>query len=613
MTAEPTTRGQTAPAQTPATDGLRVTGLRVVVESTGDDVVDEITFAVGAGEVLGLVGESGSGKTTAALALLGYARRGLRIDGGTVEVDGRDVLTLDEDALAQARGRTIAYVPQDPASALNPALRVGTQLTEALAPTRRGRRDPSVAERIAQLLTEVRLDGAADILRKYPHQLSGGQQQRIGIAMAFAARPRVIVLDEPTTGLDVSTQRVVLATVADLCRSYGVAAVYVSHDLAVVSEITTSVAVLYGGRLVEIGSTAEIFERPSHPYTRGLLRAAPSLGEAHVLEGIGGEPPRPGSRPTGCTFAPRCPFVIDACRAAEPPLIPAHAHGGARCVRLEEVAATVAADRVGVTRPEPSTASDATPVLAVTSLAARYGDHEVLRDINLSVARSSCVAVVGESGCGKTTLARCIAGQHSQWSGEVALDGTPLAQRVGDRDREALRRIQYIFQSPYNSLNPRRTVEQAIEEPLRQFGVGSREERGRRTRAILDEVALSQRFRGLYPGELSGGERQRVAIARALAVEPELLVCDEVTSALDVSVQATIIELLRELQERRGVGVLFITHSLGVVRSVADEVVVLLDGHVVERGPTTSVLDAPQQAYTAQLLADTPGRAAGTG
>jgi peptide/nickel transport system ATP-binding protein len=612
VSAEPTISEAPATVATAET-GLRVQGLRVVIESSGDDIVDEITIAVGAGEVLGLVGESGSGKTTVALALLGYAGRGLRIDAGSVQVGGQDILQLDAKALARVRGRTIAYVPQDPASALNPALRIGTQLSEALVTTRRGRRDPAVSQRIAELLVEVRLDGVEDVLRKYPHQLSGGQQQRVGIAMAFAARPRVIVLDEPTTGLDVSTQRFVLATIRALCERYGVAAVYVSHDLAVVSEITSSVVVLYGGRVVEVGTTAEIFEQPSHPYTRGLLRAAPSLTQAHVLEGIGGEPPRPGSRPAGCGFAARCAFATSECRAAEPPLVPAHAAGAVRCIRVDAVAAAASRELTAVSRREPSESEAETPVLEVASLAARYGAHEVLRDVSLAVQRSSCLAVVGESGCGKTTLARCIAGQHAQWTGQVSLDGTPLAHRVRDRQHDSLRRIQYIFQSPYNSLNPRRTVGQTIEEALRQFSADSRKERHRRTLEIVGEVALSQQYLRLYPGELSGGERQRVAIARALVVEPDLLVCDEVTSSLDVSVQATIIELLRELQQRRGVGLLFITHSLGVVRSIADDVVVLLDGHVVERGPTTQVLDAPEQEYTAQLLADTPGRPGGAG
>ena len=296
-----------------------------IAAARGAEILQDVSLDVYAGEVLGLVGESGSGKTTLALAMIGYVRRGLRFAGGAVRLDGLDVLALPEDDLRKLRGSTLAYVPQDPATALNPARRIGPQLREAL--TFHGRDDDEAADRVHQLLAEVGLGSVPNVLDAFPHQLSGGQQQRATIAMAFACRPAIIVLDEPTTGLDVTTQRRVLETVGRLCSDYGVAAVYVSHDVAVVGELANRVAVLYAGRVVEVGAMADVFGAPAHPYTRGLLRAVPSPDRAEHLVGMEGLPPRPGARPAGCSFAPRCPLAVDECRAAVPDLVAANAAG----------------------------------------------------------------------------------------------------------------------------------------------------------------------------------------------------------------------------------------------------------------------------------------------
>jgi peptide/nickel transport system ATP-binding protein len=567
------------------------------------DVVDEVSFRVEPGQVLGLVGESGSGKTTMALALLGHVRRGLVIGGGKVIVDGQDILPLSPRELQRMRGRQVAYVPQDPSSALNPTLKVGTQLREVLAAYEGD--GNARAERLTEMLAEVGLSTVPNVLESYPHQLSGGQQQRVGLAMAFACRPQLIVLDEPTTGLDVTTQRRVLETIRDLCRSYRVAAVYISHDLAVVAEIADYVAVLYAGRLAEVGPAREVFATPAHPYSRGLLRAVPSLDRSEMLRGLSGQPPRPGSRPPGCFFQPRCEFAVPECEAGQPPMIEVSPTGhSARCLRAVEVAALAAGPGGPAARPAGPGA--AAPLLDVRDLTATYGRKTVLSDLTFAVPGRQCVAVVGMSGSGKTTLARCLVGLHPTWRGDVSFSGQQLTAGVRRRSGDQLRRIQYVSQNPYLALNPRRTVGQIVEQPLAHFEKLPASQRYERVVAALTAAALRESFVDLYPDQLSGGERQRVAIARALILEPELLVCDEVTSALDVSVQAAIVELLRGLQHERGLSMIFITHNLPLVRSIADHVVVMNDGRICERGTVSEVLEAPKDAYTAQLLADVP-------
>jgi len=585
----------------PAGDKVRldVRGLEVRLGRTGPDVVSDVSFTVQAGQVLGLVGESGSGKTTVVLALLGHARRGLSISSGEVRVDGVDLLQLSAAQLRAVRGARVAYVPQDPAAALNPTLRVGTQLNEAIRVHPGAVEDPG--GRIREVLQEAHLDASPELLRRYPHQLSGGQQQRVGLAMAFACRPALIVLDEPTTGLDVSTQRHVLDTIRSLCAAYGVAAVYVSHDLAVVGGLVSDVAVMYSGQIIEAGPTAKVFGDPLHPYTRGLLSAVPSPLQATRLTGIDGQPPRPGRRPAGCSFAPRCDYATEECRSQqpEPVLIDARA---VRCLRVAQVreSSTSVAAALG----RAATAAGEVPILSLRDVAASHGRRPVLSGVDLDVPAESCVAVVGESGSGKTTLARCIVGLHRNWTGDIRFEGAPLTAGTRDRPRQVLRRVQYIFQNPYTSLNPRKTIGQIVAQPLEQYLRLGYRERSQRTARALADVSLGADFLSRYPDQLSGGERQRVAIARALVVEPDLLVCDEVTSALDVSVQAVIVELLRGLQSEHRIAMIFITHNLALVRSIAQSVVVLRDGAVVESGPVGQVLDRPADPYTARLMQD---------
>jgi peptide/nickel transport system ATP-binding protein len=586
----------------PGTPRLAVENLRIVMAPTRGrpeaDVVDQVSFTVQPGHVLGLVGESGSGKTTVALALLGLVKRGLAIGGGKVLIDGRDILGLSEHELQKLRGKTVAYVPQDPGSALNPVLKVGTQLREVFA------LHGGDADRLTQVMAEAGIEDPGPILASYPHQISGGQQQRVALAMAFACRPRLIVLDEPTTGLDVTTQRRVLDTVRGLCHTYQVAAVYISHDLAVVAEIADHVAVMYSGRLIEIGAARELFASPAHPYTRGLMRAIPLMESSHELHGMAGSPPRPGNRPVGCAFRPRCEFAIAECELREPqPVVVSDTGHAARCVRAVEVTALSGTAVVARDREVPAAGQ---PVLTINDVSVSYTNKPVLRDVNLDVGAKSSVAIVGTSGSGKTTLARCVVGLHKDWTGTITFDGQQLPPGVRGRTRDQLRKIQFVAQNPYSSLNPRRTVGQIIGEPLAHFTKLPRREHDKRVGDTLVSVALRESFAARYPDELSGGERQRVALARALVLDPELLVCDEITSALDVSVQAAIVELLLRLQAERGLSLMFITHNLPLVRSIADDVTVISAGEVCENGPVTQVLTAPKTAYTRQLIADVP-------
>ena len=581
---------------------VEVRDLRVELTGRNVDVVDEISLDIRPGEVLGLVGESGSGKTTVGMALLGHVRRGGAVGGGAVVIDGRDLAHLGDLDLRRLRGGTVAYIPQDPGTSLNPALRLRTQLSEMLESHMPDWSDELRVARMRESLDEVALPSDDAFLARYPHQLSGGQQQRVAIAMAFACRPNVIVCDEPTTGLDVTTQARVLATVRELCRSHQVAALYVSHDLAVVAELADRVAVMYSGRIVEIGTRDELFFAPRHPYTRRLLRAVPDLEGRRAVVGIPGHAPLPTNRPTGCFFHPRCDLATDECRKEFPPAFevgPAHF---VRCYHHAEAARDIPVEG-GANAVHVAEAPEL--VLAIHELNATHGTRHTLFDVELEVHRHECLALVGESGSGKTTLARCVAGLHKDFTGEVLLRGTALPPAARKRSDSARKEIQYVFQNPYASLNPRRTVGQTVARQLELFGSGGKD-LGRRVSECLERVALSATAANRYPDELSGGERQRVAIARALAAEPSMMVCDEITSALDVSVQAAIIDLLRDLRTEMGLSLLFITHNLALIRTIADRVAVMTEGRIVETGPTATVLEHPTAPYTRQLLANTP-------
>lgn len=580
--------------------GLIINDLRINVALTGNDIVDEVSLVIEPGKVLGLVGESGSGKTTVGLAVLGHARRGVQIDHGSVVCDELDVLALNDEDKREMRGGRVSYVPQDPAASLNPALRIGLQLMEVLEAHDFGGSDNARRTRIREMMSEVLLPTDDEYLLRYPHQLSGGQQQRVVLAMAFACRPSVMVLDEPTTGLDVSTQEHVLSTVRTLTREHGVAALYITHDLAVVADLVDDVAVMYAGRIVEQGPVREIFTNPAHPYTRHLVAAAPDIARGRQIVGLAGRAPSPGKRPIGCAFAIRCGLATTACSTSFPASVIVSERHSARCINIGVVP-------VGVMGPKITTRSREVgdTVVEVSDVTAGYSGNIVVRNVSLTIRKGECLALVGESGSGKTTVSRCIGGLHREWAGVIKFNGEALGAMSRQRTMSQRLGIQYVFQNPYGSLNPRRMVGDSIVRPL-IIGGTTRDVADNLVIEVLDKVNLPSSYATKFPDQLSGGERQRVAIARALISNPDVLVCDEITSALDVLVQAAIIDLLGDLRKNLGLAMLFVTHNLPLVRNIADEVAVMSDGRIVELGTADEVIGNPQQEYTQRLISATP-------
>lgn len=548
------------PVRNDDTRVLRIRDLRMATYS-GTEILHGVDIDLYRGEIVGLVGESGSGKTTAGLAALGHVRTGLTITDGSVTLHSRDgattdVLSLSEDDVRDIRGSRVAYIPQDPALSLNPAMRVGDQIREVLDIHGYGSSSAERAERVREVMRDVDLPDTDEYLARWPHQLSGGQQQRVGIAMAFAMYPDVLILDEPTTGLDVTTQNHVLQTIRSMTMKNDVASLYITHDLAVVGELVDRVIVMLRGDIVEEGPYNAVLYNPKHDYTRKLLGAIPDLeGEKDIA----------GNDRWSSTWA--------------------EAHDGENGASASE---------------------NAQPLLRVRDLEMAYGDNKVLHGINLAIEAGESTLLLGESGSGKTTLARSIAGLNPGYTGDVLLRGEELAHSSRDRTLEHRKDVQYIFQSPFSSLNPRRTIGESMSVPLVMAGELSRGEQRAIVEETLEAVQLDRSFYDRRPGDLSGGERQRAAIGRALVNAPSVLVCDEITSALDVSVQASILQLLAELRYERGLSLLFVTHNIALARHIATRVAVLNKGVIVDDGPVDDVLDNPQHDYTRSLLANIP-------
>jgi peptide/nickel transport system ATP-binding protein len=567
-------------------------------------IAEDVSLSIDEGELAGLVGESGSGKTTLALACLGFAKAGTRITAGEVSFAGQDLRHSSPQVLRSLRRRDIAYVPQSSGYALNPALRLDVQLGQRLADVDRPRRQAM----IEGALDEVALPIDRSFLKRYPHELSGGQQQRVLIAGAFITHPRLVVLDEPTTGLDVSTQAHILELVRRMCDAHGTAALFISHDLGAVAEVCSSITVMYAGRVVEAGATDKVLGEPRHPYTHGLIAAVPDITARRPLLGIGGHAPSREARSCGCTFAPRCFKVHPICQTTEPSLVPDPSDRLVRChfpLEAGDIERRLAVDRV---QPADRAAwPDLEPAdLKVRSLSVRYGNKEVLHDADFEVAPASCLAVVGESGSGKTTLCRAIIGLNPNYAGEITVDGDVIPARSVKRSATLRRSVQYIFQSPYDALNPRLTVAEIIAMPAELFGLKKKRERRNLVAEMLAAVSLESSVASKYPEQLSGGERQRVAIARALAAQPRIILCDEVTSSLDVSVQASIVNLLEKLRRELDVTLVFVTHNIALVPHIADRVAVFRNGNILELGPTKTVFEHPSSDYTRSLIEDSP-------
>ncbi len=585
------------------------------------DAVRDVSLTLAPGQRYGVVGESGSGKSTLALALLRAPETGAQIRSGQVLLRGRDMTTLNDADLRTAWAADLRLVPQNPLAALNPSLRVGEQLVEALE----GRLSRAAArEQALTLLRQVRMADPERVFAAYPHELSGGMQQRVMIAMALRGDPALLVLDEPTTALDVTTEATILDLLSELTTERNAAALLVSHNLAVVAGFCDRVAVLYAGELVEDAPAAELFERPLHPYTQGLLDSLPHPGDrrdSRQLRPIPGAIPPLEDLPSGCVFAPRCPLAIDPCRQERPMLEQASDGRRVRCLRWREIAAgSLNAHPPAATVPPARTAEDQV-VLHVDGLEKRFPIRrslpELLRrtpkravravdGVDLQVGYGRTLGVVGESGSGKTTLARCVIGLTERSAGMIQLVDIPLAPALANRAPELLKRIQMVFQNPDEALNPYLTIGEALRRPLMRLAGQDRAQADRRVGHLLELVTLPADYATRLPGQLSGGEKQRVAIARAFAAEPDLVLLDEAVSALDVSVQAAILNLLSDLQRTSGVSYLFITHDLGVVSYLADEIAVVYLGTVVEHGRTEAVLKPPFHPYTEALIAAAP-------
>jgi peptide/nickel transport system ATP-binding protein len=601
---------------------LDIQGLSITYASREGDVraVRDFSLTLDRAQAYGLVGESGSGKTSVGMAIVRYLGRTGRVEQGRVLFDGEDLLAKSDDALRTVRGRRIGMVYQDPLSALNPCLTVGEQMAEVLM-VHKGLDTKDARRACLDMLARVHMPSPSAMMRCYPHQLSGGQQQRVLIAMALLPSPDLLIMDEPTTGLDVTIEATVIDLVAELRRQLETAILYISHNLGVVARICDRVGVMYAGELVEEADVAALFLTPRHPYTRSLLHCVPRLGASRSgrpLAAIPGQLPRPTALAPGCVFEPRCGFARDECRRRRPELQQVGAGHVARCVRWSEIGAVEAAPPPAAAGAAPR--GSAAPLLSGRGLRTYYesaagmlarllGRRRWVRAVDgvaLEVAPGETLSVVGESGCGKSTLARCIAGLVRPTSGRLSFRGLDIAKVVERRDPAIRREIQMVFQNPDATLNPAHRVSRAIGRPLRRLGGVPRARIPEEVRRLLREVQLDESFADRLPRQLSGGQRQRVAIARALAGRSELVICDEPVSALDVSVQAAILNLLMEIQRARGTALVFISHDLAVVRYLSDFIAVMYLGQVVEVGRTEEVFAPPYHPYTEALLSAVP-------
>ncbi|HXQ44405.1 MAG TPA: dipeptide ABC transporter ATP-binding protein [Acidimicrobiales bacterium] len=614
--------------QSPPTDGqptpelLTVEHLRVEF-ATRDGwlpVVDDVGFGVLPGRTLGLVGESGSGKTVSALAIMGLLpRRESRVPVGSVHFAGMDLTRLSAERMRRIRGNDIAMIFQEPMTSLNPAFTVGNQIAEQV----RAHREVGRAEawaRAVDMLDQVGIPDPGRRARDYPHAFSGGMRQRVMIAMALSCEPKLLIADEPTTALDVTTQAQILELLASLQQQRQMALIFVTHDLGVIADIADEVVVMYAGQVAERTAVAELFDRPRHPYSEALLASMPQLAPpGSALKVIAGQVPRPDEVVAGCRFGPRCDYATDQCRAGPVALVPATTSPGlVRCVRQNDLSLSgVGGLRSAPGTPAADAGAEAEPLLDVTALKMTFpvrtgplrrvtGAVKAVDGVDLRVPVGRTLGLVGESGSGKSTLARLILRLVDPSDGAIVLDGADLTRLGGRELRHTRRSMQIVFQDPYSSLDPRMRVNDIVGEPLEIYDGMTGGERDERVAELLDQVGLGRYALYRRPHEFSGGQRQRIAIARALAPGPRLLVCDEPVSALDVSTQSQVINLLTDLQARLGLAFLFIAHDLSVVRHISDRIAVMYLGRIVEEGPAEEVYLRPRHPYTEALLSAIP-------
>ena len=608
---------------------LTIEGLDTVLDTDSGLVhaVDALSLTLARGETFALVGESGCGKSMTALSILRLLPDNGRVQGGRMDLSGTDIAQLPEARMRDVRGRRVSIIFQEPSTSLNPVLPVGRQIVEVIE-RHTPLRGAAARAKALDWLKRVGLPEPERRIDSYPFQLSGGQKQRVMIAIALAGEPDIIIADEPTTALDVTIQKQILDLLVELQRTQGTAMLLITHDLGIVAQVAQRVALMYAGQIIEVADTKEFFARPLHPYARMLLDALPDSAHRRArLAAIPGTVPPLHQRFTGCRFADRCPQVQEDCRARPPALAEPIAGHAVRCVRVARgdggsgtALRSATADDRELPRPEVPV-TDAEPLLRVRDYKVYFpirrgllrrtaGYVRAVDGISFDLAAGRTLALVGESGCGKTTTGKALVQLLrgiAQIEGSATIDGAALDALQGAALREARRKVQIIFQDPFSSLNPRMRVQEILEEGILALRPEiAATDRADRVRALVERVGLRPDVLARYPHEFSGGQRQRLAIARALAVEPRLIVCDEPTSALDVSVQAQILNLLRDLQAEFGVAYLFITHNFGVVEYLADEIAVMKDGRIIEQGAADVVLNAPRDPYTQALLAAVP-------
>ena len=584
--------------------------------------VRNASLEIARGEVLGLVGESGCGKSTVAFAMMGYLPGTAQVDGA-VRFEGVDITSLSSSELMELRGNRISIVYQDPVTSLNPSMRVGPQVEEVLTQHLDLDADDALA-RSVELFDSVGLADPDRIGRRYPHQLSGGQQQRVVIAMALACDPHLLIMDEPTTGLDVTTEATILDLIVELKDRVNAGILFVSHNLGVIARVADRVAVMYAGEIVEQAPVREIFKNPSHPYTAGLLSCVPQPpgddGVERQLSSIPGTVfDAQAEQSAECLFAPRCPLAQESCTSQSPPLVDTGDGHLSRCFFHGDVRSDIWGEALArVEKPQEQVES---PVLNVSGLRKFYGGGRrkyilfgppvarpvrALVDVDMKVGSGRTIGIVGESGSGKSTAARAIVGLEPKDRGALELHGNELESDVHDRTEDQRAAMRMVFQNPTASLNPKLPVGHTIVRALRKFAGLNRQESNERAEELMEAVGLDPTFLDRQPTELSGGQQQRVALAGAFAANPDLVVADEAVSALDVSVQAQVLNLLEEHQRDTGNSYVFITHDLGVVRYISDDILVLYAGHVAEYGPSKAVLSVPSHPYTEALLSAAP-------